>query len=109
VLDNYRALYDGHLFRWLIALEAGNDEAMVRHGRAMSDMLHKIGVLTRELLPPGAHTAIQQNIYMSPDFYTFQRRALTVLRRHPEAMSDWLKEFRPEPPAMIEAGAADAA
>jgi hypothetical protein len=53
------------------------------------------------MLPPGAHTAIQQTIFMSPDFYTFQRRALSVLRRHPEAMGDWLREFRSEAPAAL--------
>ena len=54
--------------------------------------------LTREMLPLGAHQTIQQNFYMTADFYNFQRRALTVLRRHPEALQDWIAEFRPEPP-----------
>jgi hypothetical protein len=39
VLDNFRALYNGHLTRWLTALETGNDEVMVRHGNAMGQML----------------------------------------------------------------------
>ena len=75
----------------------------------MAALLGKIGVLTREMLPPGAHQTIQQNFYMTADFYNFQRRALTVLRRHPEALQDWIAEFRPEPPnsqppKLIEAG-----
>lgn len=108
VLDNFRALYNGHLSRWLATLEVGDDVAMARHGRMMMEMLGRIGLLTKELVPPGAHTAIQQNFYMSADFYTFQRRGLRVLRHHPEAMADWLREFRPEPPepaALLEASA----
>ena len=115
VLDRYNAVYNGHLARWLVALEAGHDETMIRHGNVMAALLGKIGVLTREMLPPGAHQTIQQNFYMTADFYNFQRRALTVLRRHPEALQDWIAEFRPEPPnsqppnsqppKLIEAGA----
>jgi hypothetical protein len=107
VLDRYNAIYSGHLARWLSALEAGNDEVMIRHGSVMAALLSKVGVLTRELLPPAAHQTIQQNFYMTADFYNFQRRALTVLRRHPEALRDWIAEFRPEPPHLIE-GAVDA-
>ena len=56
-------------------------------------MLWRIGQLTREFVQPG-HTAIQQNIFLTPDYYNFERRALRVLRRHPEALQDWLAEFR---------------
>jgi hypothetical protein len=102
VLVNYRGLFNGHRSRWLQALECADDEVMVRHGRAMSEMLWKIGQLTREIAP-NAHTQIQQNIYMSPDFYTFQRRAVKVLRRHPEVLQEWLAEFRNDDPKLIEA------
>jgi hypothetical protein len=108
VLDRYNGLYSGHLARWLAAFEAGNDEMMYRHGSLMGALLGKVGVLTREMLPPGAHTRIENNFFLSPDFAAFQRRAVAVLRRHPEALSDWLAEFRPEPPEapkMIEAHA----
>jgi hypothetical protein len=37
---------------------------------------------------------IQQNFVASPDYHSFQQRALAVLRRHPEALADWLEEFR---------------
>jgi hypothetical protein len=100
VLQNYRGLFNAHRSRWLVALERGDDEAMVRHGRAMSEMLWKIGRLTREIAP-NVHTAIQQNIFMTPDYYNFERRALKVLRRHPEAMQDWLAEFREAPSARL--------
>ena len=100
VLQNYRAVFNGHRSRWLRALECGDDDQMVKHGRAMSEMLWKIGQLSREIAP-GAHTAFQQNIFMSPDFYNFQRRAVNVLRRHPEALDDWLAEFRSEPLAPL--------
>jgi hypothetical protein len=103
VLDRYNAIYNGHLSRWLLALEAGNDEVMIRHGNVMAALLAKVGVLTREMLPPGAHQNIQTSIYLSSDFYAFQRRALGVLRRHPEALADWIAEFRPEPLKLIEA------
>jgi hypothetical protein len=105
VLENFRALYNGHLSRWLVRLEAGDDEQMVRHGRVMADMLAKIGLLTKEMLPPGAHQSFQTNFFLTPDFYSFQRRALTVLRRHPEALADWLAEFRSQPSNLIEASA----
>ena len=105
VLDRYNAVYNGHLARWLVALEAGQDDAMIRHGNVMAALLGKIGLLTREMLPPGAHRTIQQTFYMTADFYNFQRRAVAVLRRHPEALADWAAEFRTEPPKLIEAGA----
>jgi hypothetical protein len=104
VLDRYNAVYNGHLARWLVALEAGEDETMIRHGNVMAALLGKIGMLTHEMLPPGAHTAIQQNFYLTPDFYNFRRRALAVLRRHAEALSDWIVEFRLEPPKLVEVG-----
>ena len=102
VLDRFNGLYNGHLSRWLVALEAHNDAMMVQHGRVMGQLLAKVGILTREMLPPGAHQRIEQNFYLTPDFHEFQQRALRVLRRHPEAMEDWLSEFRPQPPRMIE-------
>jgi hypothetical protein len=101
-IDRYNALYSGHLSRWLAAFEAGNDELMATHARVMTQMLNKVGLLTREMLPPGAHTRIENNFFLSPDFHQFQQRALQVLRRHPEAMQDWVAEFRPESPRMIE-------
>jgi hypothetical protein len=101
-LDRFNAIYGGHLSRWLAALEAGNDDLMVQHGRVLSALLTKLAHLTKEMLPPGAHTRIENNFFLSPDFVQFQQRALRVLRRHPEAMADWVAEFRPEPPRMIE-------
>jgi hypothetical protein len=34
-LQNFRAVFNGHRSRWLYALEVGDDDAMVKHGRAM--------------------------------------------------------------------------
>jgi hypothetical protein len=102
VLQNYRAVFNGHRDRWLRALEVGDDEAMVKHGRVMDGMMWRIGQLTREIAPHPP--AIQQNVFMSADYYNFERRALKVLRRHPEAMQDWISEFREvQRPALIEA------
>jgi hypothetical protein len=102
VLINYRAIFNAHRGRWLHALEIGDDDAMVKHVRAMDGMLWRIGQLTREFVQPGA-TAIQQNIFLSPDYYNFERRALKVLRRYPEALEGWLAEFREvERPGLIE-------
>jgi hypothetical protein len=92
VLQNYRAVFNGHRSRWLRALEVGDDDAMVKHGRAMDGMLWRIGQLTREIQPHAV--AIQNNLFLTPDYYTFERRAMKVLRRHPEALADWLSEFR---------------
>jgi hypothetical protein len=101
VLQNYRAVFNGHRDRWLRALEIGDDEAMVKHGRVMDVMLWRMGQLTREIAPHPP--AIQQNVFMSADYYTFERRALKVLRRHPEALQDWISEFREvSRPALIE-------
>jgi hypothetical protein len=100
-LQNFRSLYNGHRDRWLVALEAGDDLMMISHGRAMSEMLAKIARITNEIAP-GASVAIQQNIFMSADYYNFERRAVRVLRRHPEALDDWLAEFREvERPALV--------
>ena len=101
VLVNYRAIFNAHRGRWLRALEIGDDDAMVKHARAMDSMLWRIGQLTREFVQPG-HTAVQQNIFLTGDYYAFERRALRVLRRHPEALQDWLGEFREvERPALV--------
>jgi hypothetical protein len=104
VLDRFNAVYGGHLSRWLVALECGDDEMMLRHGQLLSGLLTKVGMLTREMLPPGAHQSITQNFYMTPDYYEFQRRAAAVLRRHPEVWQDWIAAFR-TPQRQIEAQA----
>src|SRR5215470_10266742 len=96
VLDRYNAVYLGHLSRWLVALESGNDDAMIKHGSVMAALLAKVGILTREMLPPGAHQQITQNFFATPDFYSFQRRALKVLRRFPEVLDAWREEFAPQ-------------
>ena len=92
VLQNYRAVFNGHRQRWLVALEVGDDLMMIKHGRAMDAMLWRIGQLTREIAPHAP--AIQQNFFMTPDYYLFERRALSVLRRHPAELQDWIAEFR---------------
>jgi len=43
VLDRYNAVYSGHLSRWLVALESGNDDAMIKHGSVMAALLAKVG------------------------------------------------------------------
>jgi hypothetical protein len=102
VLENYRHNYNVIYARFLRAIEIGDDQGVVALYRAMNDALWRMGRLTQEVAPASAHTAIQ-NIYMTSDFYLFQRRAVSVLRRHPEALDDWLAEFRGEPlPPLIE-------
>ena len=34
------------------------------------------------------------SIYMSAEYFEFEQRALRVLRKHPEALEDWIAEFR---------------
>jgi len=108
-LDRFNALYNGHLSRWLHALEVGDDDAMARHGELMGRLLAKVGQITKELTPAGAQTLIQQNFVASPDYHSFQQRALAVLRRHPEALTDSLEEFRQKPAELklIEATTSD--
>jgi hypothetical protein len=76
VLQNFRALYNAHRARWLIAFESGDDAAMIAHSKTMSDMLGKIGKLTREIVP--AQQFIQNNmvqIFEQPEYL----HAITVL------------------------------
>jgi hypothetical protein len=104
-LDRFNALYNGHLSRWLHALEIGDDDAMTRHGALMGQLLAKIGVITKELTPSSAHTSITNNLTLSPDYYVFQQRAAAVLRRFPEVWEAWQQEFRQSPePQLIEGG-----
>ena len=102
VLDRYNALYGGHLQRWLVAFEASDDGPMLAHGRVTASLLEKVGLLTREMLPATAGTTITQNFYATPDYYKFMQRAITILRRHPEALADWRKEFAPGEAKLIE-------
>lgn len=103
--DRFNALYNGHLSRWLHALEIGDDDAMTRHGALMGQLLAKIGVITKELTPSSAHTSITNNLTLSPDYYVFQQRAAAVLRRFPEVWEAWQQEFRQSPePKLIEGG-----
>jgi hypothetical protein len=104
-LDRFNALYNGHLSRWLHALEIGDDDAMTRHGALMGQLLAKIGVITKELTPSSTHTSITNNLTLSPDYYVFQQRAAAVLRRFPEVWEAWQQEFRQSPePKLIEGG-----
>jgi hypothetical protein len=84
VLVNYRSIFNAHRQRWLASLEANDDLGMIKHARLMGELLWKIGQLTREIAPNAP--VFQNNIFMSPDYYNFERRALRVLRRHPEAL-----------------------
>jgi hypothetical protein len=86
VLQNYRALYNGHRDRWLMALETGADEVMISHGRAMTEMLWKIGRLTQEIAPP--QTLIQNNtvqIFEQPEYVNTITALTAALRPFPEA------------------------
>ena len=86
VLQNFRSIYNAHRSRWLVALEAGNDEAMIAHSRAMSDMLWKIGKLTQEIAPP--QTFVQNNtvqIFEHPEYLNAITVLTAALRPFPEA------------------------
>jgi len=82
-----RALaYNAHRSRWLMALEAGSDELMITHGRAMAEMLWKIGKLTREIAPP--QQLIQNNtvqIFEHPEYIQAITVLTAALRPFPEA------------------------
>ena len=86
VLQNFRGLYNAHRSRWLVALEAGSDELMITHGRAMAEMLWKIGKLTREIAPP--QQLIQNNtvqIFEHPEYIQAITVLTAALRPFPEA------------------------
>jgi len=100
VLERFNAIYGGLSSRWLVAFESGNDDSLCRLSAQMQANLAMQARLTRELLPPGAHTEIQNNFYLSPEIYNLQRRALAALRRHPEALRDFIRAMRP-PQAQI--------
>jgi hypothetical protein len=92
VLERFQALYNGHLARWMVAFEAGNDGSMVHHGHLMSALLQKVALITREVMPTGS--TVTNNVFLSPDYAAFQQRAIKVLRRHPDVLAEWLAEFR---------------
>jgi hypothetical protein len=86
VLQNFRALYNGHRERWLLGLEIGDDNMMVQHGRAMSEMLWKIGRLTQEIAPP--QQFVQNNtvqIFDNPEYLAAITALTTALKPFPEA------------------------
>jgi len=86
VLQNFWAVFNGHRSRWLMALEAGSDEVMISHGRAMAEMLWKIGRLTREIAP--SQTFIQNNtlqIFEHPEYIQAITALTKALRPFPEA------------------------
>jgi len=106
VLQNFRSVYNAHRQRWLIALEVGNDELMIAHAKAMSDMLWKIGKLTREIAPQ--QTLIQNNVvqfFDSPEYLEAITAVTTALRSHPEARQAVVQALRgleAKPPKQIE-------
>jgi hypothetical protein len=86
VLQNYRALYNGHRQRWLMALEIGADDVMITHGRAMSEMLWKIGRLTQEIAPP--QQFVQNNtvqVFDNPEYVAAITALTSALKPYPEA------------------------
>jgi hypothetical protein len=105
VLERFNAIYSGLSNRWLAAFEIGNDDTLCRLSGQMQANLAMQARLTKELLPPGAHTEIQNNFYLSPEIYNLQRRALSALRRHPEALKDFIRAMRPpQAQVLIEGG-----
>jgi hypothetical protein len=86
VLQNYRGLFNAHRARWLAALERGDDSAMISHARAMTDMLWKMGQLTREIAP--AQTMVVNNaiqIFEHPEYIGAITALSVALRPYPEA------------------------
>jgi hypothetical protein len=107
VLQNFRSIYNAHRSRWLAALEAGNDEAMISHARAMSDMLWKIGKLTQEIAPP--QTFVQNNtvqILEHPEYLHAINALTAALRPFPgarRAAAEVLRSLDEKgPPRLIE-------
>lgn len=86
VLQNFRGLFNAHRARWLVALESGDDAVMINHGKAMSEMLWKIGKLTQEVAPP--QTFVQNNtvqIFEHPEYLNAITALTAALRPFPEA------------------------
>jgi hypothetical protein len=86
VLENLRGMCNAHRSRWLAALEAGDDELMIAHSKPMSDMLWKIGKLTREIAPQ--QTLIQNNTLIfeeHPEYLATINKLTAALRPFPEA------------------------
>ena len=107
VLANFRALFNAHRARWLVALEAGDDEAMIAHSKTMSDMLWKIGKLTREIAP--ATTFVQNNmvqILEHPEYLNAIAVLTAALRPFPEARRAAAEALRALDAKQIEANPA---
>jgi hypothetical protein len=106
VLQNFRALFNAHRGRWLVALEAGNDEMTIAHSKAMADMLWKIGKLTQEIAPP--QTFVQNNVvqlFESPEYLTAITTLTAALRPFPDArqaVAAALRSLNGKSPPLIE-------
>jgi hypothetical protein len=87
VLQNFRALYNGHRQKWLAALEGGDDPMMIRHANCMAEMLWKIGKLTHEIAPP--QQFIQNNmaiqVHEHPEYVGAITALTAALRPFPDA------------------------
>jgi hypothetical protein len=104
VLQNFRALYNAHRARWLIALESGDDDALIAHSKTMGDMLWKIGKLTQEIAPP--QQFIQNNmvqIFEHPEYLHAITALTSALRPFPEARKAAAEALRGLDAKMIEA------
>jgi hypothetical protein len=104
VLQNFRGLYNAHRARWLAAMEAGNDEMMIAHSKPMSDMLSKIGKLTREIAP--STQFIQNNtvqIFEHPEYINAITVVVAALRPYDDARKAVAEALRGLDAKMIEA------
>jgi len=90
VAQNLRAVYGGLLSRWLLAIESGNDQAVIGLSREIHSNLRLRAQLGRELMPNGPSVVVNNTaISISGDWLqSFAADLMELGRAHPEIRSD---------------------
>jgi hypothetical protein len=105
VLQSLRVVFNGHRHRWLLSMEAGDDQNMINHARFMAQTLWKIGQLTQEILPtPVIHqNNVQINVLEHPEYIEAITRLSEALQPFPDARKAVAQALKGlAPPAVIE-------
>jgi len=84
VVQNLRAVYSGLLSRWLLAIESGNDQAVIGLSRELHANLRMRGQAAHELSPGGASITVN-NVVFSPGWLEgFGRDLMALGLAHPD-------------------------
>jgi hypothetical protein len=86
VAQNLRAVYGGLLSRWLLAIESGNDQAVIGLSREIHSNLRLRAQLGRELMPNGPSVVVNNTaVSISGDWLqSFAAELVEIGKVHPE-------------------------